>query len=395
MAWLRIGDNVSTHPKMSLLLEQCDFAHALKNESFGLLVSLSAVSAAHLTDFLVEPGLVAQFAPGREKLLIGTLVSAGLLERVKLDDRWLYKLYNDEEFIHMRTKDEVEIDRARKRDSRRPELIIPVRVRDGDQCRWCGKTVSWEDRKSARAATIDSLTGHRESTVDTLVVACNGCNSAGHEGKERTLRPEPSKESVYYSPKTIAYINTADYAKDNGIHLIDRQTRLDIPAAPVLGDDQAAAHSAAPGPESSKAAAVKRAAPATDRPQAAAYDAAPDTYKRQAAAGQDPWEDAPDWVTKPEDEVLGRAAAPDLEGNQAAAAKRAAPDTYKNQDAAPPRTKPKDNELVKPRPDLGQVGDGPGLSGSGRDGTDRAGNGSVQRPRRRRGRRGGRKNSDG
>lgn len=421
MAWLRIGDNVATHPKMSLLLEACEFDHSLKNESFGLMVSLAAVSAAHLTDFMVGPGLVAQFAPGREKVLIDILVSAGLLERVKVDERWMYKLYNDEEFIHMRTKAEVEIDRARKRDSRRHDLIIPVRVRDGDQCRWCGKTVSWEDRKSARAATIDSLTSHRESTVDTLVVACNGCNSAGHEGKERTPRPAPTPQEVYYSPKTIAWINNTDYAQENGIHLTDRQTRLDIPAAPVATTVKAAAHSAAPGggsagmaadsqQESSAhvaAAPERRGAPTTDHSKAAAYGAAPDRYRHQAAAGQDPWEDAPDWVTQPAEEVLGRATAPGggpagmaADSHQessayvaAAPEGRGAPTADHPTAAAPPGAPPKGNDLIKPRPDLDQVGDRPGLSGSGRVGSDRAGQVSVSGSRRRRGRRGGKRKS--
>ena len=383
MAWLRIGDNASTHPKMSLLLEMSGFDHRLKNEAFGLMVSLATVSAAHLSDYLVEPGLIAQFAPGREKELINILVNTALIERIQVDGRWQYKLHNDEEFIHMRLKDEVEIDRARKRDQRRPELIIPVRVRDGDQCRWCEKTVSWTDRKSARAATIDSLTGHRDSSVDTLVVACNGCNSAGHEGKERHLKPAPSKGSVYYSPQTIAYVNNSDYAKEHGIHLKDRQTRLDIPAAPEATADQAAAPGAAHREEASQAAAHD-AAPATAHPHAAAQAAAPDRYRNQAAAGQDPWEDAPDWVTKPASEVLSIT---QQDRASQAAAHDAAPAT------APPDVDkpPEDNETIKPKPDLGQVGDGPGLSGSGRVGNGRVGNGSVSRPRRRRGRRGGRK----
>lgn len=66
MAWSRVGDNIATHPLMSRLLTSCEFDHSLKNEAFGALVQLTTVSAAHLTDYIIEYGLMAQIAPGRE-----------------------------------------------------------------------------------------------------------------------------------------------------------------------------------------------------------------------------------------------------------------------------------------------------------------------------------------
>ncbi|WP_053072573.1 hypothetical protein [Corynebacterium renale] len=129
MAWLRVGDNIVTHPLMSRLLEACEYDHALKNEAFGLFISMATVSAAHLTDYVVEPGLVGQFAPGHETRLLDVLREAGLVKNHKDEatSRWLYALENDEEFVHMRSKAEVELDRDRQRDRRNPELSIPVR----------------------------------------------------------------------------------------------------------------------------------------------------------------------------------------------------------------------------------------------------------------------------
>ncbi len=390
MAWLRIGDNVTTHPKTALLLEKCDFAHHLKNECFGLFVGLAAASAAHLTDYIVEPGLISMLAPGREKVLIGILKSTGLIKPVEVDDRWMYELYNDEEFVHMRTKDEVEIDRARKRDSRRPELIVPVRVRDGDSCRWCGKTVSWDDRKSARAATIDSLTGHQESTIDTLVVACNGCNSTRHEGVELKLRKEPSRTEVYYSPKSIAWINSHPYSLENEIVVYDRQTRLDLSGLVESSEDKAAAHGAVRGSESTRPAAAEQSAALSDndRSPAAARGAAPSTRKNQLWPGQDPFEDAPDWVTRPAEDVLGASAARGSESTRPAAAEQSAALSDNDRSPAAAAQETSDcNELIKPRSDLGQEGDGSRLSGSGRVGQER--NRSGRRRRGKRGRKGG------
>jgi hypothetical protein len=56
-----------------------------------------------------------------------------------------------------------------------------ARLRDGDQCRYCGKSVSWTDRVSARGGTYD----HPDpADRDTFVVACFGCN---REKGQRTL----------------------------------------------------------------------------------------------------------------------------------------------------------------------------------------------------------------
>ena len=51
MAWLRVGDNINTHPLMSRLVEACEYDHALKNEALGLFIAMATSSAAHLTDY--------------------------------------------------------------------------------------------------------------------------------------------------------------------------------------------------------------------------------------------------------------------------------------------------------------------------------------------------------
>lgn len=274
MAWSRMGDNILTHPKLSRLLTAANFDHSLKNEAFGALALLVSVCAAHLTDYYVEYGLVAQIAPGREKKIIDLLVEAALVERCEVDGRKILKICEDHEFFHNRSREEVEIDRRRERDRRNPELYIGVRVRDGDQCRWCGKTVSWADRKSARAATLDSLTSHQDSTVETLVVACKSCNSRRGAGEELQLRPEPSRSEVYYTDSTIRYVNEHQWSVENGIQIEPRQTRINLES---LGSSSMGSPSAAAAPASAAARGGVE-------------------HTRDAVQYQDPLEDAPDWV---------------------------------------------------------------------------------------------------
>lgn len=423
MAWLRLGDNIVTHPYMSKILESSELSHQLKNEVFGVFSQLSSVSAAHLTDAWVEMGMIAQIAPGRESIILDVLVDAGLAERVKTEDKkWKIRLVlDDEEFVHARKRDEVLIDRRRSADKRRDDLMIPVRVRDGDECRWCGRTVSWGNRSGARGATIDSLSGHKDSTINTLVVACRGCNSKRHEGGVHLdLREAPG--NPYYTDHTIELVNDNKWAQEQGIHIEPRQTRLPL--------DNTTTQAAASRQQTSDQAADEQ--PGSSAPKAAAPAApeAPDTSGApgQTAPGDDPFEDAPEWVTASLEEiragqvqaaVAAEQAAPgkgsddgkaapsrqQSEGQAAAPEKAAAPaDQAAPDQSAPPSnpqgsfegSSPECNETVKPGSNLDREGDEAGLVGSGRVGSGRAGQvragqGRTARRPRRRGKRGGRK----
>lgn len=230
MPWLRVDDSALTHPKLFELLEACDGDHALRNEAWGFLVLASSVSAQHLTDYVVSTGLLATIAPGRHQYMIKLLTRAGLMKPVEHDGRKQNMIVTDEQLLHVRKKAAVEIDRARKRDSRNPDITLAARVRDGDVCRWCGQTVKFADHKSNKGGTIDSLNGHEDSTVDTVVVACRKCNSIRKEQNPETkfwkLRPAPEPGEAYYDPSTIEHINGHSWAKANGIKLTPRQTEL-------------------------------------------------------------------------------------------------------------------------------------------------------------------------
>lgn len=280
--WFRGGDTLTTHPLMIRLLEVCDGDHLLKNEAKGVLVDLVSISAAHATDYLVGYGAVAQVAPGREKIVIENLCAAGLLFREEgPEGRPMLRIVDDPTLFHIRLKEEMELDRRRAKDKRNPELLIAVRVRDGDQCRWCGKTVDWRDRRSARSATYDSLNGHKGSTPETLVVACHACNSKRGAGEVLELRDPPTPEEVYYTATTIEFINNNQYAQDSGIHVVSRKERQ---AQHATQETRTPARQASVKHESREPQATSAPAPTTP-PPADVVD-----------GFSDPLDDAPDWV---------------------------------------------------------------------------------------------------
>jgi 5-methylcytosine-specific restriction endonuclease McrA len=58
-----------------------------------------------------------------------------------------------------------------------PELRGQIRQRDGNDCRYCGRVVRWDDRKSEFGGTYDHVDPKGPNTLENLVVACRGCNT--------------------------------------------------------------------------------------------------------------------------------------------------------------------------------------------------------------------------
>ena len=241
MPWARFGDTIITHPRLMRLHEVDSGSTSVFAEAFGFLALGATMSAAHLTDYRVEFGSWVVAAGGnarRAKELLEILEQAGLVERVQDGDHLAWTIWEDDDFIHLRSKAEVEIDRQRKRDLRNTDVTIAVRVRDGDQCRYCGKTVSWTDRKSARSATYDHIDGVGDDVdTDGLVVCCRSCNTSlrGRSGdvKRRMLLPIP--QSPFFSRSSAAFINNSAWASERGIKVKASLRPGEIPDARIGG----------------------------------------------------------------------------------------------------------------------------------------------------------------
>lgn len=132
----------------------------------------------------------------------------------------MYKLMDEPEFIHMRTREEIEWERQRKSDNSNPALTVPVRMRDGDACRYCGLVVKFAPgaRTGRLVGTYDHRKPGQEATVETYVVACKACNSARGDrpdaDKDHPLLPAPAKP--YYSAASIEWIASNEWAQRNG-----------------------------------------------------------------------------------------------------------------------------------------------------------------------------------
>ncbi len=177
MAWVKMGDDADMYPRLMEAASHPKADGRTVNELFGFIMRCAAYSAAHLTDSIIEMGVVYTYAGGNPDVL-QIAFDTGLIEWADTPKGKKPKLLEDPDFVHIRSRADVEWSRQRQRDNSDQALRQAVIARDGDQCRWCGVEVYWPGKPSARKGTLDHLKPGEAGTVDTLVVACTRCNSS-------------------------------------------------------------------------------------------------------------------------------------------------------------------------------------------------------------------------
>jgi hypothetical protein len=211
MPWIRGGDTSATYPPVMRVAGLPAADGRSVNEVFGFVFRLATQSSAHLTDYVVDAGTVAMIGGANTDQLLALCLKAGLLKRTRVDGMVAYKVIDDPDFLHLRLKSEIEWERQQRADCTDPALAVPIRLRDGDLCRYCGVAVQWLGRPSKRSGTLDHLDPGQRGTVPRMVVACRGCNSELRDmaGTDReNLRPAPT--APFYSERT------AEWLTDNG-----------------------------------------------------------------------------------------------------------------------------------------------------------------------------------
>ncbi|MET3349625.1 UNVERIFIED_ORG: 5-methylcytosine-specific restriction endonuclease McrA [Arthrobacter sp. UYEF1] len=196
------------------------------NELFGFVMRCSTQSAAHLTDYVINRGTAIQMAGGmsRANELLQLAVFSGYMVEESLEEdghsRKVYRILDDPDFIHLRTKAEIDWERQRRNDTARPELVIPARLRDGDGCRYCGKVVRWGAQNGRLGGTYDHrIPGKQAASEKDLFVACRGCNAGRKDNPnaDQDYPRLPAPETAYFSASTIQWLREHEYVKRMGM----------------------------------------------------------------------------------------------------------------------------------------------------------------------------------
>lgn len=276
MPWTRTGDNAATYPKLMAVMGQADADERIVNEVAGWLFRCAFQSAAHMTDYVIDVGTAFMLGGTRTQTLVALATRAGLITPTTADGVQAFKIIEDPEFIHIRLRKEVEWERQQRKDTRDPRLKAPVMYRDGDNCRYCGVGVQWLGQRTNRSATLDHVQPGEAGTVDTMVVACQGCNGARQDNPQwdadNPLRPAPGQPGAYlaapnYGRYAVKYLTQHGYAVEQTYGSSERPaTAPATDPAPRQGVRPSAAADAVAAPDAPRVdeESAKESAPSTD-----------------------------------------------------------------------------------------------------------------------------------
>ena len=211
MPWLKVSDTAAQHRIVWRALEIPGASMQSMWSLFGQVLALAVEAAAFKTDYVVERGSILKFTgtpDAAEKFIADATFCGYLTGEVPLNDgRIAYRLVEDEDLFHMRLKEEIEWENRRRNDTRNGSLIVPIRARDGDACRWCGNVVYWGDQRGGRGATYDHLRpGVPAETPEDMVVACRSCNSSRKDNAGWAVDLLPAPKTPYFSTKSAAWL---------------------------------------------------------------------------------------------------------------------------------------------------------------------------------------------
>lgn len=179
MTWLKISDAANEAPEMMEIAKLAAIRQdrRLINELKGATFALYTWSAQNSTDYRIPEGVaISRFGIEDAARIMADLLEVGIVTGTNSDGDYL--LVEREDFFHLiKTTDKRKRTKHRA-DLNRGSLMVPVLLRDGDRCRYCGEDVVWKDTKSERGGTIDHRAGwEAEATPDNVVVSCRSCNS--------------------------------------------------------------------------------------------------------------------------------------------------------------------------------------------------------------------------
>jgi len=177
-AWIQSHQSLRDHPKTRRLARR-DGVGGIRG-AVGLLHCLwwwciDYASDGDLSRYDAEDIAIACEWEGDPDTLVEMLVETGFLD----DDGCLQ--VHDWADYGGKWKEKRSANARRQQEMRAAYAdgtIEAVRERDGDTCRYCGKTVSWTDKRGPDGATYDHVDPNGPTTPENLVVACRSCNSA-------------------------------------------------------------------------------------------------------------------------------------------------------------------------------------------------------------------------
>lgn len=253
-------------------MEMEDADDRILNEVYGWVNRCATQSAAHDQDYIVTKGTAVAMAGSfsRFEALAAAAIFCGYFTEVMItvegEKRKAFKLVEEEDLFHMILKADKDWTAQRQADNRDLAKTGPVRLRDGDACRYCGRVVGWgADRKSVRWGSIDHVVPGEPGTVATMVVCCGQCNSKRKNDPNSIWKTLPIPPAPHIGPATAEWLTekcgiptkptytrtpteSVSPAPVNGPQVFEEPPAVEQPTVAAPANDEAT--EATPGPSS-------------------------------------------------------------------------------------------------------------------------------------------------
>ena len=177
MAWLEIHQSLRDHRKT---YEAADALDVKPVTMMGMLISLWLWAIDNVPDgdiTEIRPKTIARAAQwdGDPEELMNVLIDCGWFD--KHDGQILIHDWQEYAGKLIDRREQEKAYRMRQRTLySNMRVIKAVRNRDGDNCRYCGRIVNWDDRKGAGGGTYNLVDPDGDHSIDNIVVACRACD---------------------------------------------------------------------------------------------------------------------------------------------------------------------------------------------------------------------------
>lgn len=180
MSWGKVSDTINDATEFAKAAEigALRLDPRLEAELKGWTLTLFMWSAAQKTDYMVPRSVAAKLMGMQMDRVLSDLKKIGVIIGEKeIDGELNFELVDKEQtLIHLVKTSEKKMEVKRKRDRNDSKLVVPVLLRDGSTCRYCGSDVNWDDHRHADGGTFDHREPDKKTTVENLVVCCRSCN---------------------------------------------------------------------------------------------------------------------------------------------------------------------------------------------------------------------------
>lgn len=211
LSWVKASDKAGSFPHIMQVIGLPDVDDRTRLELMGFVFLMFLESAKFDMDYHLPLGTAYRCADSLEqaKRLLGYCRTLGICRDVTEGKVPAIALIEDPDFLNLQSREDKERRNRQRNDTRDPRLEVPVRQRDGDNCRWCNVRVHWKGPKTPRDGTLDHLRPGHPGTVETLVVSCRSCNSARKDNPQwdETYELYPEPKMPRYGSATARFLS--------------------------------------------------------------------------------------------------------------------------------------------------------------------------------------------